>query len=526
MSRPCEPPVAMTKSARARFSASGTWQREDSLELLRGHAGPGEHPRALHLGRRGDDRDLVDLVASRPSRTAAGCRARPAARRHARRGRPRARAPPPGGRSPRAAAAPPARRARARPSAVAVDARRRRSCRETRPRSRRPARRRALQPVDLGVGVEHRHAFVREHRRHGRLAHADRAGEAEDDHDVSNARSSASCSRGAVGSKKSSKGQRRLADQHRQAVDRPQARALAPLRAAASRAEHRPCRRRSVATMASSRARSSRQRRLAGHAERRGVDDSRRSRRAARRRRRSDRRRPRCANVASSSPALAGSRTISELDRARVRRSAAHSGARRAAGADQTRPVAPRAPAPSLERLDDAVDVGVGADEPPDSRGTTVLTAPIAAAVVDRVEQSRATATLVRHGDVAAAPVGIAAPRCEIVGQLVRRPRATARTRPRSRACSSQNLWISGDLRLGDRIADHLGIRHAHQLASSPRSRRIGEQRQQRQAEDGEMAALDPLEQLHARALDPVDADAPADRLIFAVEIVVRGRRR
>ena len=72
---------------------------------------------------------------------------------------------------------------------------------------------------------------------------------------------------------------------------------------------------------------------------------------------------------------------------------------------------------------------------------------------------------------------------------------------------------------MGDRIADHLGIGNAHQLRSTPRVAQIVEQRQQRQAEDGEMAALDLLEQLRAQAFDPVAADAAADRLIFRVEI-------
>ena len=56
---------------------------------------------------------------------------------------------------------------------------------------------RTLQPMNRGIGIEHRHAFFLEHTRHGRLPHADRSGEAKHDHDVSSARSSASCSRGA-----------------------------------------------------------------------------------------------------------------------------------------------------------------------------------------------------------------------------------------------------------------------------------------------------------------------------------------
>ncbi len=57
---------------------------------------------------------------------------------------------------------------------------------------------RALEAVDDGVGIEHRHAFGREHPRDGALAHADRAGEAESDHRVSSSSSSASCPRGGI----------------------------------------------------------------------------------------------------------------------------------------------------------------------------------------------------------------------------------------------------------------------------------------------------------------------------------------
>ena len=58
---------------------------------------------------------------------------------------------------------------------------------------------RPLQLVNGGVGVENRHVEALKHRRDGRLAHADRTGEAENEgfgHWVSNLRSSASCSRG------------------------------------------------------------------------------------------------------------------------------------------------------------------------------------------------------------------------------------------------------------------------------------------------------------------------------------------
>jgi hypothetical protein len=49
---------------------------------------------------------------------------------------------------------------------------------------------RPLQPVDRGVGVEHRHALIGEQASGGRLAHADRSGEAEPDHRTRSSRSS------------------------------------------------------------------------------------------------------------------------------------------------------------------------------------------------------------------------------------------------------------------------------------------------------------------------------------------------
>ena len=111
-----EQSVGMTKSARARFSASGSWWPRICRNFSGGHAGPGERAHALDLGIGRDHGDLVDLRPRRPSRTAAGCRAPPPARPHARRGTPRAPAPPPDGPEPRAAAALRARPAPARPA--------------------------------------------------------------------------------------------------------------------------------------------------------------------------------------------------------------------------------------------------------------------------------------------------------------------------------------------------------------------------------------------------------------------------
>jgi hypothetical protein len=50
------------------------------------------------------------------------------------------------------------------------------------PRSAAGRGRRRLQAVDGGIGVVHRHAHLPQHLCRGRLAHADRAGESDDDH--------------------------------------------------------------------------------------------------------------------------------------------------------------------------------------------------------------------------------------------------------------------------------------------------------------------------------------------------------
>ena len=63
----------------------------------------------------------------------------------------------------------------------------------------------SLQPVHLGIGIEHRHARTPQHRRNGRLAHADRTGETENDHCVSRAFSSSSQPSGGVAPKNSEK---------------------------------------------------------------------------------------------------------------------------------------------------------------------------------------------------------------------------------------------------------------------------------------------------------------------------------
>ena len=111
-----EQSVGMTKSARARFSASGIWWPRMRRNFS------GRHARAARgCGRAGSPGRRRRRRSCRPgprrlSRTAGECRARPPARPHARRERPRAPAPPPGGPGPPAASAPRARPAPARPA--------------------------------------------------------------------------------------------------------------------------------------------------------------------------------------------------------------------------------------------------------------------------------------------------------------------------------------------------------------------------------------------------------------------------
>lgn len=64
---------------------------------------------------------------------------------------------------------------------------------------------RALQPVHLGIRIEHRDTGAPQHRRDGRLAHADRTGETENDHCVSRAFSSSSQPSGGAAPKNSEK---------------------------------------------------------------------------------------------------------------------------------------------------------------------------------------------------------------------------------------------------------------------------------------------------------------------------------
>ena len=57
-------PVSMTKSASARFSASGICLARIAANFSSRHARPRQHALALDLRRRGDDHDLVDAVAA------------------------------------------------------------------------------------------------------------------------------------------------------------------------------------------------------------------------------------------------------------------------------------------------------------------------------------------------------------------------------------------------------------------------------------------------------------------------------
>lgn len=179
---------------------------EDGAELLVRHPRPPEHAAALHMrGRRHDDGGIdVGMAAAleeqrdveRDDRRAVLPRRReerllrlPHHRMHDR----------------LKAAARPGVPEHRRAELRAVD-----TVRPGRPRKRRLDRRERraagpLQPVHLRIGVEHGNARASQHRRDGRLAHADRTGEAEDDHRVSNAFSSSSQPSGGATPKNSEK---------------------------------------------------------------------------------------------------------------------------------------------------------------------------------------------------------------------------------------------------------------------------------------------------------------------------------
>ena len=114
-------------------------------------------------------------------------------------------------------------------------------------RDRGAARRQ--QPMHRGVGVVQRHAEPPQHRRGGALAHADRAGQAEDDHrpDPSEVVSTAARSAGVTcdrGAEPGLEPGRALMQQHAEPVDRPVAAPPRRRQQRAFRAAHRRCRRR------------------------------------------------------------------------------------------------------------------------------------------------------------------------------------------------------------------------------------------------------------------------------------------
>ena len=174
--RGCRP----TKSAFSRFSASGIWAARMAANLPR-HARSRQHPLPLKLGRRRDDHRRRPRSFRRRSRTAAVCRAP----------RPRAPAGPVQERRPRLAhqrpddPVQPLERLGVAQHALgeqlAIDGAVHHHAGEGRldRRDRRAARR--VEAPHLGVGVIDVGRRVGEHLRGGRLAHADRAGEADED---------------------------------------------------------------------------------------------------------------------------------------------------------------------------------------------------------------------------------------------------------------------------------------------------------------------------------------------------------
>ena len=186
-SRACSRPwlVSTTKWARARFSVSCIWlARMASSRAASCRAGPAP-VRAGHASGRGDHHHGVHRAPRRRSRTASGCRA-PRSRRprrsarleKGRRGRRRAA----DGRSPFSRFSASGSLNTMRAERRAVDHARPDHAWKGRSigLDRRAARR--VEPVHLGVGVVDRRALLGEHGRGGRLAHADRAGEADGDH--------------------------------------------------------------------------------------------------------------------------------------------------------------------------------------------------------------------------------------------------------------------------------------------------------------------------------------------------------
>ena len=222
-------------------------------------------------------------------------------------------------------------------------------------------------------------------------------------------RSSASCSRGGARAEELLEGERRLADQHRQAVDHAAGRACARSREQARfRAAHRPCRTRSRPPI-----RRGRQTAAACAGEPsmpsgRGIDQqARRSRQASARHRRASTLADSDSRASSAAPFARIAQRSVELEARAASVEAANGRPRRAAGADHGRPARP---CRSVQRSGSSKpgDVGVRADQPAILARTTQFTAPIRPHIARASSSSGDHRLLVRHGDVAAAPVRIA----------------------------------------------------------------------------------------------------------------------
>ena len=362
-------PVSTRKCACRRFSASGICLARIAANfsaVMPGRAST----RARCTSAGAVTTTTASQRARRRSRTGAGCRARrPARAPRPRRARKRLAL----GRAPADARSPRARLQRAASSEHAAAERRavddpvRDGARETPPRSSGAAARR-VERVHDRIGVVDRHAEAPEHRRGRRLAHADRAGEAEDEGHAPASRCrrrSAARSAGVTVGRHpepAREARHRLVQQHAEPVDGAKPARARRRRGAASRAARRRCRRRS--RRAGSPARSSVERRLAGHAERGRVDEEvglreqRRAMSSPGRRRDPARREARASSCALAVGAVRDDDALDARARAGPRRRA-----RAAPPAPSTSATSGRAsqpdPSACVEVGDEAGDVGV-----------------------------------------------------------------------------------------------------------------------------------------------------------------------
>ena len=263
------PEVSTTKSARSRFSSSGSWRARICSNFSAVMPGRASTRSRCNRGRRGDDDDLVErLVAAgfeqqgdvEQQRRRIGMLDDEAGPLMVNRGM--------DDRFQRGEFVTVAEHRRRQ--GLAVDGSIARAAGKARLDQRHQSPARPLQPAHDGVGIEDRNAGVGEHRGDGRLAHADRPGERERDHGRSNCQSSASRSRGGFCAEKQLEAGRGLLDQHVEAGHHLAARAPAPPRSTAFRPGRRPCRTPSHAPAC--RCRSQLRQSRPGHAERRGVD--------------------------------------------------------------------------------------------------------------------------------------------------------------------------------------------------------------------------------------------------------------